>query len=336
MANCTNLFQDYIKTITPTSDQLDTMRRSREQLEDKIIEIFQEKLDMTVSFYTQGSGAKGMRTMIIKENGTYDADRGVYLPQNPDMAPETIQKYVLEAVEDHTDDGAEHRKKCIRVFYKCAYNIDFPVYYEVPDESYSYLAVKGGGWIKDDPAKMVEWFCQNKDEDGQLIRMVKCLKGWASKSSFKMPSGIALTVWSVRNFVAIKDRDDECLFGLLKAMKLLLMSSVACASPVEPFDDLTSKLNDDQKSRFQEKLAAFCSDAETAISSKNQLEASKLWRKHLGERFPLGEDQDVDRKASLLMANADLVLANRAKLDRQGRINSSTGVAHKEHRNHGA
>jgi len=335
MANCNKLFQDFNKKITPSQEQMQKMKKSREALEIKISDKMQEKLGMTVSYFTQGSGAQRMKTIIIKSDGTYDADRGVYLPQKPDISAETVQKYVFEAVKDHTDDGAEHRKKCVRVFYKCAYNIDFPTYYEVPGESYSYLAIKGDGWIKDDPEKMIEWFENLKDEDGQLIRLAKYLKAWASEKAYKMPSGIALTVWAAKYFVASKDRDDEALSSTLKAINNALLFGVSSTSPVEPYDDLVSKLDSDQKSLFKKALNEFCEDAQKALDNKNQLDASKLWQKHLGIRFPLGADENVDEKARVLMASAAAIVNGKVKLDSNGKINEGIGVNHKPHRNYG-
>jgi hypothetical protein len=335
MANCNKLFNDFVKKVTPSADQMQTMKNSRKKLEDKIREFIKNKLELLVCFYTQGSGSPKMKTLIIKADGTYDADRGVYIQGDPELTPETVQGYVYDAVKDHTDDGAEHRKKCIRVLYKSAYNIDFPVYYETKGEALSYLAVKGNGWIKDDPAKMIEWFCELKVDCGQLLKMVKCLKAWASETSHKMPSGIALTVWAAKSFVAVEDRDDKCLLELLKAIKNSILFSVACLSPVEPYDDLVAKLTDAQKEKFREALDSFIADAELAINENNQLAASKLWIKHLGTRFPEGLDEDVDKRSAALFATAAMVLSENAKLDRSGNINTSVGVEHKPHRNYG-
>lgn len=335
MSNCNKLFLDYNKAITPTAEQMQRMKTSRQALEKKITAKLQEKLGMTPSYYTQGSGAHKMRTIIIKENGTYDADRGVYLPEKPSVSGDTVQRYVLEAVNDHTADGAEHRRKCIRVFYKCAYNIDFPIYYEVDDEDYAYMAIKGDGWIRDDPWHMITWFEGYKDAEGQLVRMVKYLKGWASKCSFKMPSGIALTVWAARNFSAGKDRDDQCLHQLLKAIKTSVFFRVSCYSPVEPFDDLTAKLSEDQKNKFKEELDKFIADAQKALDEPNQLKSSRLWQKYLGYRFPDGADEDTDRKANALFASAASVLGQTARLNPAGQINTSSGVSHQFHRNYG-
>jgi hypothetical protein len=335
MSNCNKLFLDYNKEITPSQDQLGRMRASREALEKKIFDEIQEQLQMSVSFLIQGSNAPDMKTIIIKEDGTYDVDRGVYLPQKPDVSATTVQKYVLDAVEDHTADGAEHRKKCIRVLYQADYNIDFPCYYEVAGESYCYLAVKNDGWIRDDPFKMIEWFGNFKDEDGQLVRMVKYLKGWASKCACKMPSGIALTIWAAKHFKRYENRDDKCLFKILMDIQTEILFSVSCYAPVEPFDDVTAKLSIDQKNRFREELDNFCAAAKKAIEEDNQLKSSKMWRKYLGDRFPEGVDEDLDKKETLLMASASLVLNKTAKLSPSGQINSNSGVSHQDHRNYG-
>lgn len=331
MSNCNKLFLDYCKQITPSTDQLQQMKTSRKVLEKKIIAKLEDKLGMTPSFYTQGSSAHKMRTIIIKENGTYDADRGVYLPEKPDVSAETVQRYVYDAVNDHTADGAEHRKKCIRVFYRCAYNIDFPVYYEVDGEDYAYMAVKGNGWIKDDPWHMITWLEKRKDADGQLIRMIKYLKGWASKCSFKMPSGIALAVWAARHFSGVKDRDDQCLKNLLQSIQSSVTGSVTCYSPVEPYDDLTAKLSDDQKTKFKAELDKFIADAQKALDEPNQLKASRIWQKYLGYRFPDGADEDTDQKAAALYS----AIGAGSLFDRNGQFNQTQGVNPGYNRNYG-
>ena len=331
MSNCNKLFCDYGRTITPSSEQMQKMKTSRKALEKKIVSKLEDKLGMTPTFYTQGSGAKHMRTIIIKQNGTYDADRGIYLPRKPTVSAETVQRYVYDAVNDHTADGAEHRKKCIRVFYRCAYNIDFPVYYEVKGEDYAYMAVKGNGWIKDDPWHMISWFEERKDAYGQLIRMVKYLKGWTSKCNFKMPSGIAMAVWSGNHFSAVQDRDDECLYNLLEAIDSDIQLEVACYSPVEPFDDLTEKMSYDQKEKFKTELGKFIADAKKALSEPNQLKSSRIWQKYLGDRFPDGINEDIEQKVKALYEAA----SSTAYLDKAGNFNTSSGVVPKFNRNYG-
>ena len=49
---------------------------------------------------------------------------------------------------------------------------------------------------------------------------------------------------------------------------------------------------------FLENLSAFIGDAKKAIDESNLLNASKLWRKHLGDRFPLGDDKDDESSSN--------------------------------------
>ena len=82
-------------------------------------------------------------------------------------------------------------------------------------------------------------------------------------------------------------------------------------------------------------MELFCEDAQKAIDTTNQLEASKFWRKHLGDRFHLGADEDVDNKEKALMTYVASILSNNAKLSSSGVMNESSGVSHKIHRNYG-
>ena len=337
MANTHKLFLDFKDMITPSSSQLEQMRKSRICLEQKVTAKFLEMGLPAPSFFTQGSSAKDARTIIIKVNGTYDVDRGVYLPQKPHVSAETIKGYIYDAVKDHTDGGAKDKQKCVRVLYKCNYDIDFTAYYEVENESYSYLAVKGKGWVKDDPSKLIDWLKSKMDSNGQLLRIIKYTKAWASNlnNSFKMPSGIALTVWIANNFKAKEDRDDESFLFTLQAMSASIGFAVYCMCPVAPYDDLVAKRTDDQKKKFIQALDSLCENAQKAINETNQLKASEIWIEHLGDRFPLGEDADVDKREKALMATASIVLSTSKKLDAFGRISEYSGIAHQNHRNYG-
>ena len=59
--------------------------------------------------------------------------------------------------------------------------------------------------------------------------------------------------------------------------------------PTTPEDDLFADKDDTFKKNFFAALDAFIEDAEAAIREKCEEKASKKWRKHFGDRFPLGE-----------------------------------------------
>ena len=339
MANCNKLFIDFIDAITPSNKQLQDMKKSREALESKIEKAFKEQLGITISWCTQGSTAKDFRTIIIKADGTYDSDRGAYLSKKPEKTGKEVQEILLKAVKDHTDGGAKHLFKCIRIIYAGAYNIDMVIYYEVAAETGAYLARKDGEWVKDDPTQLIEWLKKYKDDNGQLIRNIRALKAWSSELSgkFRMPNGAALAIWAAKNFGSgVKDRDDKSLLQILEAIQTTVWFNCSCTSPVEPFDNLLEKMTDDDVKKFRDALDSFIKDARVAVNEPNQLKSSELWIKHLGGRFPKGEDADIDKREASLLATAGFVKNQSAKLNSQGKINPYEGVQHKEHRNYGS
>ena len=76
---------------------------------------------------------------------------------------------------------------------------------------------------------------------------------------------------------------------------------------------------------------------EKAIEEKNKLKASKLWRKHLGERFPLANDEDDETMSNLekLRTIGKQVTAGIAATAKSGLINATEGVKNIAHSNYG-
>lgn len=334
MANCNKLFLDFNSNVSLSKKQKEALLKSRIAVQDKIIKYFKENTKLSVpKFWIQGSYI--MKTLVIKKDKTYDVDLGVYFLEKPDLEAKTVQNHVKEALKDHTSKTPEHRQRCVRVIYTGDYNIDLPVYYKLDEDDHPFLAVKADGWEESDPLDLKKWFEGKKDKKGQLCRMVKYLKVWADRLSFKAPSGIALSVWAGEEYKE-NEREDEALLDLLKAILEEIEESFLCMNPESPFDDLTSKLDDAQKEKFIEALKVFIQDAENAIDSKNQLEASKLWRKHFGkDNFPEGKDEDVDAKLNALHTIKGIVIDKTAKLNREGKIQTEAGIDHKPHKNYG-
>jgi hypothetical protein len=334
MANCNKLFLDFNTTISLSKAQREKLDSSKTAIQDKIRNHFKDKEDIkNPKFRIQGSVI--MKTVIIKKDKTYDVDIGVFFLEKPNVTSTTAQKHVLEAVANHTKGGQSHHKKCIRVIYADDFNIDLPVYYIEEDDDHPHLAVKNEDWQLSDPKELCEWFESKKDKKGQMKRLVKYLKVWANNRSFKMPSGIALSVWAANKY-AEDERDDIALSNLLDELYNTINKNCDCYNPSTPFDNLTSKLDDNQKDKFHIALEKFKDDAQEAITSTNQQSASKLWINHLGDRFPLGVDEDVDAKQKELNKTKASILSGTARTDESGTINTEKGIEHKPHKNYGA
>lgn len=297
MANCNDLFQDFHQNIRILSTKSKQMKKSKEALRDKIRTYFKENHpEYNPKFYTQGSGK--MKNDIRYKDETADIDDGVYFEREPDVTPTTLQQWVYDAVEGHTDGGQQHRKKCIRVIFKKDYNIDLPVLCKWDGLLHPYIAVKNGKWdVEDDPKEFIEWFETRKDKDGQLLRIIKYLKAWGDHRKHSMPSGLCMTLLAEKNIV-YDLRDDVCLKKTLENLKVSVDASWTCIMPTTPNDDLFADYDQTFQKNFKTSLNDFIADAKSAIDTADKSEASKLWRKHLSDRFPEYKKEESNIKGT--------------------------------------
>jgi len=307
MANCHALFQDFHEEIRIGKTKSGRMMNSKNGLRNRIRKWFADNHPAYApKFYIQGSYK--MKTGIRTKEDICDLDDGIYFFREPDVSSTTLQIWVWQAVNGYTKTTPEHRKKCIRSIFTGDYEIDHPIYYKVDGQNYC-LAVKNNGFEESDPKGMVDWFNEQKDEDGKLIRQVKYLKAWCDNKRNKMPSGLAMSILAsnAKNRIVLNKRDDITLKDILKEIKKALDVKFECIVPSVPFDDLFSEYDDERKTNFLTALNNFIIDAENALKEENQLTASKLWRKHLGHRFPEGEDKNETSNsqfASAIVASA--------------------------------
>ena len=301
MANCHNLFQDYHGNISIGSKKNEKMKNSKEGLRKRIREWFKANHPEYVPyFYIQGSYK--MKNGIRTSEDICDLDDGIYFFRAPDVTASTLKDWVKQAVDGYTNIAAENRKKCIRTIFSNDYEIDHPVYCKEDGKEYQ-IAVNGIGFEDSDPKAVVTWFVSKKDKDGRLLRIVKYLKGWANKQSFKMPSGLALTILATnaKELIVLNERDDITTRDILKEIKKELCKDFKCIVPAVPNDNLLE--NYANKEKFLEALDKFIADADSAIRNTNQKEASKLWRNNLGDRFPIGEDKEDNTSRSSAAAS---------------------------------
>lgn len=304
MANCHELFQDFHGEIRIGTSKRNKMIVSKEKLRIRIRKWFKDNHpEYEPFFFIQGSHK--MNSGIRTKEDICDLDDGIYFFREPDVTATTLQGWVWDAVNGYTGSTPEHRKKCIRSVFTCDYEIDHPVYYKVDGQVYR-IAVKNTGWEDSDPKEMVKWFDKKKDKDGKLIRQVKYLKAWCDNLRNKMPSGLAMTILAsnAKEKIVLNDRDDITLKDILKEIKKALDKKFECIVPAIPNDDIFGDYDEARKNNFLKALNEFIEDAEKALKEENQFKASKLWRKHLGCRFPEGEDKKEQSQSKVGLAVA--------------------------------
>jgi hypothetical protein len=340
MANCNKLFLDFNEDLTLTSTKKARLKTSKDNLRAKIREHFEEKhSDYVPNFFIQGSYK--LKTTIRTKEDECDLDDGIYFFREPDVSGTILQDWVKDAVTGVTDTPPEHRKKCIRVIYAGDYHIDLPVYYKLKstdDSEHPNIAVKSEDFQLSDPKEFVNWFNDQKDENGQLVRIVKYLKAWGDHKRNKMPNGLTMTVLAEDN-ISYNEREDIALKDTLVSIKTSInddeTGTFECIVPTTPNDDLFEEYDEKRKHNFLNALDSFIEDAKKAISESNQLRASKLWKKHLGDRFPEGADEDVDSKQAQLNVLKTAILSGSAKTNTSGHIQQNSGVPNLPHRNFG-
>lgn len=335
MANCNKLFLDFNDKLKITSSKIEKMKTARENIKSKITAYFKDKAKYEfLGTYMQGSYKT--KTVIRTVDDTCDLDLGIYFKKiDTEVSAAAVMDQVFKAVEDVTSTKPSKKGKCIRVYYKGDFHIDLPVYHFNKEvHNHPQLATRNNGWEESDPKDFTKWFNKH-DNKKQLKRIIRYLKAWSVNTDGKYPSGLAFTIWACQNLSA-NERDDIALYDLLKNIKSCIENSWEVEMPVVPYDNVCSKLTEQQKENFLNAISNFIEDAEKAIKSKNQLEASKIWQKYFGDRFPVGADEDVDAKEAALRSISNKVLAGTAYSQRSGDLTEDKdGVKNKPHTNYG-
>lgn len=307
MADCHKLFGEYHEEISIGKTKKNKMKNSKNALRSRIRKWFKDNHPgYEPKFYIQGSSK--MKSGIRTKDDICDLDDGVYFFRQPDVTATTLQGWVWDAVNGYTNKEPEHRKKCIRSIFDGDYEIDHPVYYKVDGQHYK-IAIKSTDFEDSDPKAVVDWFNMKKDKEGRMLRHVKYLKGWGENLRNKMPNGLAMTILAsnAKEKIVLNDRDDITLRDILKEIKKALDIKFECVVPAVPNDDLFENYDDKRKNNFLLALDNFIADADSALKEDNELKASKLWRKHLGSRFPEGKDkkqENTSRFATAISAGA--------------------------------
>lgn len=313
MADCHKQFGEFHGKIELNDSSKSKLEQGRDAIRDLIRADFREKGRTPVpAFEEQGSWAMG--TIINPLPGDeFDLDDGVYL-QNLDKksktdwpTAETVHSWIVDAVDGHTMTPPIDKRTCVRVVYADDYHIDLPIYSDL--NGTNMHAVKGEtGWHFSDPVEITKWFKEAVKTNGtQLKRTVRYFKAWAdfNTKDGKLPSGLILTVLAVQNFRA-NERDDKCFVDTARAIQNAISAVFHVANPKDASEELTSRLDDDQKKRFQDAIANLATEGQKAVDAEKTSEASTIWKKRFGDRFPTVEDdpeteqkkKDAERLAS--------------------------------------
>lgn len=334
MTDLNKEFQQFYEELQITSSKKCAMVDSHNYLRRKIKNFFAEvHPEYIPMFYIQGSYKMG--TTIRTSDDECDLDDGCYFFPKPDVKGATLQQWVCDAVKGTVDANPIHKNKCVRVNYKAGYHIDIPVYRKDRNDvsEHPELAVRDGDYEPSDPREVVEWFRKKKQDNEELVRLVSYLKAWCDNVKGQMPPGLAMTILASNNQCKIEGRDDLALRNTLIAIEDKLKSGFVCRVPGTPYDDMFKDYGVERRETFMHELSDFVTDAKLACSEPNRVKAAKLWRKHLGARFP--SLQEEEGRLNNLRDISKKVLTGVATTAQSGIIHAGEGVSHIAHVNYG-
>lgn len=308
MANCHDLFRKFEKEITLDSSKKEALMSSRDALRKKIKTYFKEKLLYEIPQFW-GQGSYMMNTIVNPLNEDYDIDDGVYLRNLEENklkwpTPETVHKWIFDAVKGYTDKDPIDKRTCVRVIYAgkpTKYHVDLPIYGFYKKEP--YLAEKGAnGWNLSDPRLITDWFIKRVDNEGEQLRdIVKYLKAWGDYQSTKegeMPSSLIITVLVVNNYIQ-EERDDVSFARTIARINDTISPDFNINHPIYSDEILSDRLSHSDKDRFKKLIKRLSKNSENAVDNEsNKKRACQIWRNEFGDRF-FDCDKITDGKGAL-------------------------------------
>lgn len=299
------LFSDFDSMIRLNDPKIRKLGINRNALRNKIRDHFKEKDWGVPKFHSQGSFPLDTNLNPIKKTTNdgdvkeeYDLDDGVYFicPKSERKEPATYHDRIMKAVAGHAESEID-KTTCVRVVYADGHHIDLPSYWLEKDGDTPQLTHKSKGYTESDPKAFEDWVDEkisNANGNGQLRRVIRYLKAWKDfredkNNSLKLPSGFILTILACNHF-SKNDRDDLSLKVTTEAIKRALDASFTCYRPTVPTDE--ELLADYSKDTVIDELTCFVNNAQKAIDSDCEKEASEFWRKSFGDRFPLGKGKN--------------------------------------------
>jgi hypothetical protein len=298
MANLQDAFEEFHRKIAVSSGNKIVLRMALDSIRSQIRKYFRRTLHLQVPKF-RSQGAYAVNTLVNPILGEINLNDGVYLqhmdPQDDMKWPTgaAVRQLLMDAIDSHHRSMVIEKRACVRLRVIGLYNVDLPIYGVLRD--LSMLALKSGhGWVLSNPQDLIQWFNSYMTLYGeQLRRIIRYVKAWADFQSLKnrqMPKGLVLSILAARHF---QDdlRDDVALAYTFKVISNAVTPYFSVPNPVNINEELAERLSLSQIKHFCAAIEEATAIAISAIRMDDPREASILWRKLFGYRFPLPSDR---------------------------------------------
>lgn len=285
------------------------------------------------SYTTFNQGSYAMGTGIYPEDEDYDIDVGIkfYINKDDYSDPVEPKTWVKDALDGHTKK-VEIRRSCVTVTYQengePAYHVDFAVYAADNADEKMYIA-KGKTysneeyryWEVSDPQGLINAIKgeYSGDDAAQFRRVIRYMKKWKShnfsSSGDSAPTGIALTILAYDGGFSVKKTYDwstgkdvyddfSALYNLVTNIRnrfsyswsndaQQMCHTIILNLPVEPYNNLFSKMTDKQMEDFYQKINGMYGKLNEVKEKTKKSEACTVLVELFGDDFPITVDKSM-------------------------------------------
>jgi len=335
-------FHDKVKLDDENETLRDKRDKVLKKLKQELEANFEAEGKTPPTYTAINQGSYAMLTGVKPIAGDYDIDVALLFDIKKADHPDAVEvkKWVFDALEGHTK-AVEMLRPCVRVQYQengePAYHVDLAVYSDATqnDDGRTYLArgllnstPENRYWEKADPRGLISKV-RNRfsgDDAAQFRRVIRYLKRWKDlrfpSNGNAAPVGIGITI-SAYNWFAVQKTVDAFAgtskYDDLLALEVFVRETIQrfrlgifngemaerleAFLPVEPYNDVFSKMTNSQMKEFKAKLEALL---EAIIEAKNEVdpvEACEILRRKFGDDFPVPEKKETAQVTVKAMAS---------------------------------
>lgn len=246
-------------------------------------------------------GSMAMYTVVQNDNKDYDIDVAIIFDKDNlgnDIGAIKAKNIVCEALKKkctQLKNDPEVKKNCVTVSYTDGYHIDFAVYRRYKkyswDEEYTYEHAGPQQWEERNPKAINEWFSDEIDNKGIVLRKVIRLSKMFCKSRDswgEMPGGLIQTVLCDEKIATLYERLDEIFYYTMKAVNNRLQWKVEVYNPTDTTKSLnTVQSHYDKMDRWKNHLSAELSKLDEVILDKDSKEddVKEAWYKFFNHEY---------------------------------------------------
>jgi hypothetical protein len=318
MANVQRYFEQFHEAIRTDYEMNSTLCEKKDIILNLLRKRLKEAQRPSFDELLQGSYSTAVRTGVRPIGKLeYDIDVGLRFSFHEDAhSPTEVRKWVLEAVQGHTD-RVEEMGPCIRVGYADGYHVDLVSYATWIDSAKREqfrLAHRSKGWRAADPPGLLEHiksargrFAGTEDsrtKTDQLRRAVRCLKRWYDvaipEESDAKPSGLAFLLLAIERLLptyALDGTADD-RSALLPPARYAggVEGRIAVHKPTPEYEDVFGKLSDAEMADLKKRFGTMAEVLDRAAREVDPVLACRALRQVFGDDFPVPEPEDTARK----------------------------------------